>query len=93
MKFTWGSVIERFNFNFDGVEMNVIKYHPWIYDKNGRGTQMIDENKINYSCEEISRSDESLFALTLYWIAHKQLGLNQGALVQGICKALNIESV
>ena len=91
MSFPWGQIIKEFTLDFDGEVMSVTKYHPKVY-ANGASTRAIDETAVEYHCAEISRSDSSLYALLLYWLATKQLGLNQGPLVVGICRALQINA-
>ena len=86
-KFPWGHIAEEFTFNFDGEIMEVVKYYPQQDTSFGR---KIDTTTILYSCAEISQSSHCLFALVISWIAYKKLGLNQGPLVQGISKALEL---
>ncbi len=88
-RFTWGKVIERFEYDFDGVKMEVTKYHP----RKTVGieiTREIDESVISYHCEELRQSTDNLFALIVAFIAYKKLGLNQYALVAGISRALEL---
>jgi hypothetical protein len=28
-KFPWGKVMDKFEYDFDGRTMEVVKYHPW----------------------------------------------------------------
>lgn len=84
--FTWGRVIDEFIYDFDGDVMNVVKYHPWI-DRSKQANKDI----IEYHCEEISQSAESILPLVIAWIAHRKLGSNQQALVIGICRMLKLE--
>lgn len=78
-KFPWGEVIDRFEYDFDGIKMEVVKFIS-KYD-----------GSILYCCEEIRESSESLFYLVIAWMAKQQLGSNEGSLVVGICKALEIK--
>jgi hypothetical protein len=78
-RFVWGQVIERFEYDFDGLTMNVTKYHP----RN-------EGDNILYHCEELRQSTETIFELLISFIAYKRLGLNQHALVAGISKALEL---
>lgn len=29
-RFSWGKVIDTFNFVIDGHELEIVKYHPWM---------------------------------------------------------------
>lgn len=78
--FPWGKVIDRFVFDFDGTVFEVTKYESKMKD-----------GAIEYHCEELRQSSSSLFNLLISWITYKQLGLNNGSLVCGICKALDIK--
>lgn len=89
-KFPWGRVLTRFVYDFDGDVMEVVKFHPWKTDGCTVLTGNPDETLVRYHCEELHESSDSLQALLLSWMAHKNLGLNQGALVQGIAKALGL---
>jgi hypothetical protein len=88
-KFVWGQVIERFDYNFDGITMSVTKYHPHKSD-GPVVTRAIDESTVFYHCQELRESTLTLFELVISFIANKQLGLNQRALVAGISKALDL---
>lgn len=91
-KFTWGRLLEEFEYNFDGEVMRVTKYHPWIVDIGGAiRTGESNKNLIMYHCEELSESRDCILSLIISWIAHKRLGLNQHALVGGVCRALRLE--
>lgn len=89
-KFTWGKVLDRFQYDFDGEVMDVVKFHPW--QQNGctvlRG--QADTDKVAYHCEELHQSSNNVMELVIAWMAHKKLGNNEGSLVQGICRALSI---
>ena len=89
-KFSWGRVIETFEYDFDGEKMEVTKFHPWKVDNGRILTGIPDETEIYYHCDELSESVESLHYLLIAWIARKNLGLNHGALVHGIAKALDV---
>lgn len=88
-KFPWGRVIETFVYDFDGVEVSIIKFHPWILE-DGRITRKPDFDKIEYHCEEINESAYSLITILLTWMVEHQLGHNQGALTQGIARMLKL---
>jgi hypothetical protein len=79
-KFSWGEVIDHFALRFDDEVLYITKY----YDKH-------NNNEVAYHCEEIHRSSNNMYAIVLYWITHKQLGLNQSALTEGIIRALEIK--
>lgn len=87
MKFPWGKVIETFDYNFDGQIMTVVKYHPWTDGYCKRFSPEL----VEYSCEEISQSAESLFSLIIAWMVYRKLGSNQQALTSGICRMLKLE--
>lgn len=88
-KFVWGKVIDKFDYDFDGIEVNIVKYHPWMYEK-GRSTHKPDMEKIEYYCEEISQSSNTLMGILLSWIVYRQLGMNQDALVTGLARMLKL---
>ena len=76
-KFPWGDVIEVFSYDFDGRTLEITKYR----DRDG--------SEPSYHCEELHTSYGTLDKTVIAWIAHKNLGLNQHALVDGIYKALS----
>ncbi len=90
-RFSWGNVIDTFNFVIDGHELEIVKYHPWIREgcsiKNGIPNLEI----IEYHCEEISESAHSMMVLIIAWMVNKQLGRNQNALIGGIARMLKLE--
>jgi len=88
-KFPWGRITNTFVYDFDGVEVTIIKFHPWVYEK-GYSTKKPDMEKIEYHCEEINQSADSLITLLLTWMVEHQLGHNQGALTQGIARMLKL---
>ena len=88
-KFPWGKVIDTFTYDFDGIEVSIVKFHPWNHEYGSR-KKTVDVNKIEYHCEEISQSSNSPIVLLLAWIVEHQLGMNQGALTQGIARMLNL---
>jgi len=88
-RFTWGRVIETFVYDFDGVEVSIIKFYPWVYE-NGRNTNKFDPKKVEYHCEEINQSADSLITILIAWMVEHQLGRNQGALTQGIARMLKL---
>ena len=95
-KFPWGKVLDRMSYDFDGQKFEVTKFYGHKFDEKGHSvmdpvrlnSQLIDESVVLYHCDEISQSAESLFGLLIAWITYKQLGLNNGALVAGIARAL-----
>lgn len=90
-RFPWGKVLDRFSYDFDGTAMEVTKFHPWKVSlavtvrRNNP-----DTTRTHYHCEELRSSFDTLDGLLICWIAQKRLGLNQSALVTGVCKALNV---
>jgi len=89
-KFSWGQVLDRFEFDMDGKPLEVVKFHPWQTEGSTVRTGLPDESVVNYHCEQIRESFLDLDALLIAWIAHRRLGQNQGALTSGICRALAI---
>lgn len=85
-KFPWGKVIERFIYNFDGEELEIVKYHPW---ESNRG--IIDYEKVMYDCEEIGQSACNLHYILIAYIVHKRIGANEHSLIKGIARALCCE--
>ena len=89
MKLSWGKILERFIYDFDGHEVEIIKYLPWKTE-NGRVMTGTPGDNIEYHCEEIHESAASLEYLLIAWIARRHLGGGQYPLVLGIAKALNL---
>lgn len=89
MRFPWGKVLDRFPLDFDGDTTEVIKYLPNKYEKHTvvKGEY---EDEPCYHIEAINASATSFDAIVVAWIAHRRLGLNQSALVMGLCKALDV---
>lgn len=85
-RFTWGRTINTFVYDFDGVEVTIIKFHPFYEDN----TRKPDMEKIEYHCEEINQSADSLIGILITWMVEHQLGHNQGALIQGIARMLKL---
>lgn len=98
-KFPWGRVIERFKYNFDGDNVEIVKYHPHkrdekgfaVYDDEYNRFQAIDTDKIEYHLEGHHVSCGSVEGCLIYWMAEKHLGLNNHSLVAGICRALDVK--
>lgn len=90
-KFNWGKVIETFDFDFDGVMLEVVKFHPWKQKSALVLSGDPNEGVVEYHCEELHASFRSFDALLISWITNRRLGLNQHALAAGICKALDID--
>lgn len=88
-KFPWGRVIKRFQYDFDGKAVEVVKFYPTKF-KNGIGVRGEYTETPKYHIEELSESANSLDYILVAWIARQRLGLNQHALVAGICRALEI---
>jgi hypothetical protein len=89
-KFAWGKVIEYFEYDFDGEKLSVTKYNPHAF-VNGFHRRGEYSEEINYHAEEINESFNSVEALLIAWIAFKHLGRNNGSLVAGICRALEVK--
>jgi hypothetical protein len=86
-KFPWGRVIERFDYDFDGEKVEVVKYFP----KKANHLNMGFEDAPQYHIEDLHESSNSLQYILISWIARKNLGLNQHALVAGVCRALDVK--
>lgn len=88
-KFVWGKEIERFEYDFDGDKVEVVKYYPREYKNCSPTGSFLDTPA--YHIEELRESSNSLQHMLIAYIAYKNLGLNNGALVSGICRALEIK--
>jgi hypothetical protein len=90
--FTWGQVIDIFDYDFDGKKFKVVKYHPWKERKGsstlGNTPDFPDLDVIYFHNDELHQSEPNLDSLLLAWIARKNMGLNQHTLVAGIARAL-----
>ncbi|UCV00264.1 hypothetical protein [Acidovorax radicis] len=89
-KFPWGKVLERFEYDFDGQQVEVVKYLATKF-VNGSAVRGEWEDVPSYHIEELSESARSLDYILIAWIARKRIGLNQHALISGICRALCVE--
>jgi hypothetical protein len=89
-EFPWGQVIASWSLNFDGYILNIVKYHPNVFNENGHSTGEVDMGKELYSCPEMHRSSKSLEMLIINAIAIKKVGVNSSDLVSGIGRALNL---
>ncbi len=89
-EFPWGKIIEKFDYNFEGKKVQIIKYYPWITNKHLVKKRSVDFEHVLYHCPLIHESFSSLYAALIGWIVYDNLGLNQYALTLGICKAMNI---
>jgi hypothetical protein len=89
-KFAWGKQIDEFEYDFDGQKMVVIKYHPWKVKGSAILTGQVDYDSVLYHCAALHQSEESLFTLVLHFMARTTLGMNHGALVCGIARALKL---
>lgn len=85
-RFPLGRTINTFVYDFDGVEVTIIKFHPFYEDN----TLKPDMEKIEYHCKEINQSSDSLIGILITWMVEHQLGRNQGALIQGIARMLKL---
>lgn len=92
-KFPWGKVISIETYDLkNGDVVEVVEHHPWKYD----GATVVmprvaDTSMTHYHCEAMHASFNNVPELLIHWFAHKNLGLNQHALAQGICRALDIK--
>lgn len=91
-KFPWGKVIVTFTYDFDGKELEVIKYNPWIVKK-CIYTSKPDLSSVLYfyENEEMNESFTNIQSLLISLMIKKNLGYNQHGLQDGICRALNIK--
>jgi hypothetical protein len=90
-RFSWGKVIEVFDYNFDGDVVYITKYHPWKEDSRGQLTKEWDTKQIMYNCEGISAHSSSMQVILLGWIAYNRSGLCEPSLVCGIARALRLK--
>jgi len=86
--FSWGKVLKVFDYDIDGKPLEVVKYHPWRTEGVSVKTGSHDESQTLYHIAAMSTSFHSMDAALIGWIAHKNLGLNNGALAEGVCRAL-----
>lgn len=90
-KFFLGQQIESIDYDFNGKICTVITYHPFVTIGGHVFNNLCDSTRTEYYCAEIGINTSSLEYLLIAWIAHKNVGLNQYALVEGICRALKVE--
>ncbi len=90
-RFSWGKVLETFEFVIDGHELWIVKYHPWMRDGNRIKVGTPNLEVVEYNCDEICQSANSMMVLIIAWITYKQLGCNQDSLVCGIARMLKLE--
>lgn len=92
-KFSWGEVIDVFDYDLDGKKIEIIKFHPWQRSDNGKVlVGQPDLNVVQFDCDELSEHSNSIEYLLLSWIARKNLGLNQHNLVAGVARALGVNA-
>jgi hypothetical protein len=90
--FTWGKVLNVFNYDLDGPTIDIVKFHPWVRGENGTvRTGEPDLGEIQFHCEELNESFHNIQSLLIAWIARKNIGNNQHHLVEGISRALCIK--
>lgn len=89
-RFSWGKVIDTFNFVIDGHELEIVKYHPWMHEGCQIKTGTPNLEVIEYHCEEIRESAHSMMVLIIAWMVNKQIGWNHDALVCGIARMLKL---
>ena len=90
-RFSWGKVIDTFNFVIDGYELEIVEYHPWMCEGCQIKTGTPNLEVIEYHCEEIRESAHSMMVLIIAWMVNKQIGWNHAALVCGIARMLKLE--
>jgi hypothetical protein len=89
--FHWGQVLDAFRFDMDDKTCTILKYHPWVNEKGNIRIGRPDTTQVMFHNNETRNSDGSIQASLIRWIAHTNLGLNQHALVAGICRALDVK--
>lgn len=88
--FWLGKIVERHKIKlFPENTVEIIEYHPHIFI-NGRATKEVDSSKTMFHIEEFSQSADSIPEMILAYIAYKNLGCNQVALVSGIARMLKL---
>lgn len=87
-RFAWGEVLKKFEYDFDGSICRVTKYHPWERTGIFIYPGMSNKETINFHCDDLSSSFESIEVLLIAWIAYKRNGIDQRDLVLGICRDL-----
>lgn len=90
LSFAWGRVLDVFFYNFDGVGMSVLKYHPWKQEGATIRVGEVNTEETLFHCKELSESFENLFELVIAFICRHQLGPNQRQLAAGVSRALNL---
>lgn len=90
--FSWGQPIAAFALNLDGQVCMILKYHPWVNEKGNIRVGRPDTDQVMFHNAATGYSDDSIQTAVIRWIAHTNLGLNQHALVAGICKALDVKA-
>jgi hypothetical protein len=86
--FSWGKVLKIFDYDIDGKPLEIVKYHPWHTEGVSVNTGNPNEAETLYHVNELHASYLSIEAAMIAWVAYKRLGLNQHALVTGVCRAL-----
>jgi hypothetical protein len=93
--FPWGKVIERFDYDFDGKTLEIVKVHPWKHWNPDVpiNQREFDADKITYSCDELGITTNNIIAMLLYWIVCQGIGHSQHghSLFSGICRMLTID--
>lgn len=88
--FTWGRIIARFVYDFDGETVEATKFHPWKLKGSSFQAGYPDETQIQFHCEALRASFSSIQELLIAWIVYKNLGHNQWPLIAGTCRALEV---
>ena len=89
-RFPWGKVIDRLFWKFDGLTLEIVKFHPWK-GSSGPAPRDVDDSVTHYCCEGGIGIYESFDAALIGWIAHRRVGANSYGLAAGVCRALRIE--
>lgn len=90
--FPWGKSIDLVALDFDGPVIQIEKYHPWKRDVSGQPIREANTAVVLYHVEELRESFETVEQAVIAWIAYRNLGHNQHALVAGVWRALGVSS-
>jgi hypothetical protein len=90
-RFPWGSVIQQFDYDFDGERLDVVKFHPWRSEDGQVLGATPNESEVMFHNEELQESFDTLHGLLIAWVVYKRLGDDDRSLAQGIIRALDIK--
>jgi len=71
-----GGLIDKHIYCIDSHSLEVLEYYS--------------HEKSTYVCEEMNQYADSMMKIILAWIIYKQLGLNQGALLEALARMLKL---